>query len=86
VKPNNKPTSAYRRPLRPLLLLPLLALLPLTLSGCATKIRPVEISASRVNTAAACRVLKPVTWSKRDTRETIDGVRKNNAARAKVCR
>lgn len=86
MKPNNKPISAYRLPWKPLLLLLLLALLPLTLTGCAKRTQLAAINTSRVNTAAACRALKPVSWSKRDTLKTIDGVRENNARYAKVCR
>ncbi|POR52381.1 hypothetical protein CYD53_10546 [Bosea psychrotolerans] len=33
-----------------------------------------------------CAVWKPVLWSSRDTPETIDGVKGNNARRAAWCR
>ena len=33
-----------------------------------------------------CAVWRPVTWSQRDTPETIDGVKGNNARRGGYCK
>lgn len=33
-----------------------------------------------------CSVWRPVTWSQRDTPETVDGVKGNNARRGAWCR
>lgn len=70
--------------------LPLLSLLfPLiaaSLSGCAGPMQTAEINTSKISNPAVCRALKPVKWSVDDTKESIDGMRRNNAALAKACR
>ncbi len=66
---------SLRRRLRlPLSLLPLLT--PLPLIGCASNPWPAEIVAAPREPVNPYRYL---TWSKHDTRATIDQIRRHNA-------
>ena len=62
--------------MRRLLTLPLLAVLPILLAAC----QPTGSGETEV-----CSAWRSVTWSQRDTPETIDGVKGNNARRGAWC-
>jgi len=52
--------------------------LTLILQGCATQIP--------LNGSSACTVWTGVSWSPKDTDETIRGVKENNARRQAYCK
>lgn len=65
-----------------LLLLPIAA----SLSGCAPQTKTAETKlVSKAENKAACRVWRRLTWSPSDTRESIDGIRRNNVRRKHYC-
>lgn len=51
-------------------------------TGCATAPKPQVV---RVTSDNYCRLSEPLTYSVRDTRETIDGVRRSERKRVCVC-
>lgn len=58
-----------------------------TLTACATLtslLGPTDDADVRV-TAVACEAFKPITWSARDTTETIVQIREHNAAFVELC-
>lgn len=60
----------------------------MTLTACATLtslLGPTDDTEIRIN-AVACEAFKPITWSQRDTVETITQVREHNAAWVELCR
>jgi hypothetical protein len=59
-----------------------LIVVTLTLSGCATT---TGISATSAVTSVACRSFQPITWSSRDTDETILEVKAHNAVWSELC-
>lgn len=63
--------------LKPLAVLSML-LTALTLTGCAT-------TTGSAVTEVACTGLEPLTWSRRDTDETIRGVKRHNAKWRAIC-
>lgn len=63
--------------MRRLLTLPLLAALLIPLAACQT---------TGSGETEVCAAWRPVTWSQRDTLETIDGVKGNNARRGAWCK
>lgn len=63
--------------MRRLLTLLLLAASPMLLVGCQT---------TATGETEVCAVWRPVTWSQKDTPETIDGVKGNNARRGAWCK
>ena len=73
--------------LNPLVRLSLLCLLTVcSLTGCADKTPPAATATlTDAGSKAACRVWRPITWVPDDTRETIDGVRRNNTRRGRYC-
>ena len=60
-----------------LLTMTLASALLIPLAGCATT--------AGVGIEASCRHWKPITWSKKDTPPTVDGVKANNARRQAWC-
>lgn len=62
--------------MRRLLTLPLLAVLPILLVAC---------NQTATGETEVCSVWRPVSWSQKDTPETIDGVKGNNARRGAWC-
>lgn len=75
------PTMPFAKPM-------LRALTPLcvilTLNGCAS--RPASCVIEPVAGADSfCRIAKPITWSARDTDETIRGVKEHNAVFVRLC-
>lgn len=65
------------------LLYPLFPLTLLALSACAT---PQQAAGTvSVTSDSYCLVAEKITWSKRDTRETITGVRRENAKHDRLC-
>lgn len=73
----------WQRPSVPacvLLLLPVLA-------GCQTTQRPTATAAIEESTEGwACLAFRPVSWSTRDTPETVGQIREHNAAWDAVCK
>lgn len=63
--------------MRRLLTLLLLAALPTQLAGC---------NRTATGGTEVCSVWRPVTWSLKDTPETVDGVKGNNARRGAWCK
>lgn len=55
----------------------LLVALPMLSAGCQT---------TGSGETEVCSVWRPVTWSQKDTPETIDGVKGNNARRNAWCK
>lgn len=62
--------------MRRLLTVLLLAALPMLLAACQTM---------GSGETEVCSVWRPVTWSQKDTPETVDGVKGNNARRGAWC-
>lgn len=58
------------------LTLPLLVVLPILLVGCQT---------TAIDGTEVCSAWRPILWSSKDTPETIDGVKGNNARRGAWC-
>ncbi len=56
----------------------------LTLSGCGTTTGSAVIEPV-AGADTFCRVAKPITWSSRDTDETIREVKAHNAVFARLC-
>lgn len=64
----------------PLKLATVLVLTPLLMAGsCTTMTASVETS------RVACQAFEPITWSTRDTDETIRGVKAHNAVYQELC-
>lgn len=59
-------------------LLLLVMLSPVTLAGCAKTMATVGIK-------TACNVWKPISWSKKDTTDTIIEIKVQNARRNGFC-
>lgn len=49
------------------------------LNGCADPTPPVEVSIK------GCKAFDKITWSTRDSRKTIDGVRRHNKTYGELC-
>ncbi len=57
-------------------------ILPLFAAACAMD-QPVNVS---VKGDVSCKAFKYLSWSKKDTPKTIDGVRRHNAAYYRICK
>lgn len=55
------------------------------LAGCATLTTAFGATEAIDTKEVACAAFKPITWSTRDTDETIAEVREHNAAYAELC-
>lgn len=53
------------------------------LTACQTTTNTV--ATDEAITAGVCSIFSPITWSSRDTAETIDQVRRHNAGRDEYC-
>lgn len=57
-----------------------LLLMPFAMAGCATTTASVAPT-----TDLSCRVFTPITWSAKDTDQTITGVKIHNAVWTAIC-
>lgn len=65
--------------MRPVLTMTLAAALPILNAGCVT-------TPTSVGSAGVCSQWRGITWSRRDTRETVGQVKGSNARRGAWCR
>lgn len=76
------PTAPFAKPtLRASMLL----FAMLTLSGCARLTGSGVIEPPVAGAHTFCSIAKPITWSSRDTDETIRGVKEHNAVGTRLC-
>lgn len=57
----------------------------LTLNGCASLTGSGVTEPPVVGANTFCAIAKPITWSARDTDETIRGVKEHNAVGIRLC-
>lgn len=75
-------TAPSRKPTTPVLML-LCAML--TLNGCASLTGSDVTKPPVAGASTFCSIAKPITWSSRDTDETIRGVKEHNAVGTRLC-
>lgn len=75
------PTKSFARPM---LRASMLLCVMLTLSACA-KTMGSAVTEPTVGADTFCRVAKPITWSARDTDETIREVKSHNEVWKRLC-
>lgn len=65
----------------------MLSSVTLILSGCVslTGSGETEVPVARPGAEAFCDLARPITWSTRDTDETIRGVKSHNALGVRLC-
>lgn len=76
--PPKRPIGLARRVLPPML--------PLALATCMTTTGIDATDAHRAATLVACTTFAPISWSTRDTDETVRQVKGHNAAYAETCK
>ena len=60
-------------------------ILRMTLLGAALQILLAGCQTTAIGGTEACSAWRSISWSSRDTPETVDGVKGNNARRAAWC-
>lgn len=76
-----KPAKLLMPPSKLVIALPLL----LTLTSCSS-VEPQSPAVIVNKTYSGCKVFRPITWSPKDTRQTVAQIERYSAAREKLCK
>lgn len=78
---STRPARPGQRPLKLMLMLPLLA----SIQACQTLSGVTDAQVHGAATSVACNAFRPITYSKLDTLETQNQVREHNAVGVSIC-